>query len=160
MNDLIVQFEPYSVFSPPADADFDEYSFKIGDLFVSGSDSSDWFSLPDILFENKSRKFIGLSFQLNSENLVLVKSFMNQLSSSQIKLELDCGSLDRYKGFGDAPRFEVYFEISDNEICCEFASLYEGCWLFNVEKGDELSTQPYGYWLSMLDDIKLEHRLS
>ena len=160
MDDIIVYFKPYSILIPPEDADFDNYRFRFDGKIICGSEPCDWCSLPDILFEKESRKFIGLSFQLDDEKLEYIESFLNELASPLMVLVSNTNNIDRYQRFGRTSRLELYFESSEKEIDCIFASLYEGCWLFDFENGDEISSQPCGYWLSMVDDIRSEYGLN
>ena len=158
MKEIVICLNPYQIISPPpVGPDVENYSFKKDGKTISGTTLLDWCSLPDILVEKNSRKFIGLSFRLVDEYKNTIENLVTNIASDYCKYFDVVNSIDntRYQGLGDCDYLELYWDLPKEEVCWEFASLIEGCWLYDESEVDENPILiPYGYWLSLVDSIK------
>jgi len=163
MNDIVISFSPFLVSSPPDGADFDCFSFEFDGKKIFGKDVVNWCSLPDILYEENGRRFVGLSFSISEEHLGFAKQLSRSFDHEGVLVlpSSEDGFMSRYEGFGENSRFEIYFSEAKGEVVCEFASLYDGCWLFDSVGSESVkNVAPFGYWISLVGDIKEEYDLT
>lgn len=161
MDNIIVRFTPFGVSDCPKEVDIENYSFDVDGENVSGIDDVEWCSLPDILLDQNSRRFIGLSFSVLDEYAKTIQKLVSIISSHHCCYIQNPSDISRYEGFGDNGRLEIYWSGHEGEIACEFASLYEGCWLYTEsEKNKGSNAMPYGYWLSLVNEIKENYGLN
>ncbi len=161
MDNIVIQFNPFGISDCPEGADIESYSFEVNGENVSGSDDVEWCSLPDILLDKNSRQFIGLSFSVNDEFKGNVQKLVYDIANDSCRYISNSSNTIRYQGFDDNDRFEVYWYNSNCEVACEFASLYEGCWLYtDSERNKDSIAIPYGYWLSLVNEIKGNYNLT
>ncbi len=161
MNDIVIFFNPFEISGDPEEADSEHYRFQKDGKKVIGVDTVELCSLPDILYEEKSRRFVGLSFFINHEYKNTIQKLVKNIANHNCRyISMSDSNNTRYKGFGDNDRFEIYWSNPDGEVVCEMASLFEGVWLYvesDIKKKN--ITKPYGFWLSLVDDIKDTHKL-
>lgn len=114
-----------------------------------------WCALPDILYERDDNRFVGLSFLIERSNYVFVQEMVNKISNSNFRYVKHADNLDRYIGFGDNDRLELYWDRSSDNVFCELASLDTGVWIYrevnNCSGGNEI---PLAFNLLSVTDIK------
>ena len=70
------------------------------------------------------------------------------------------GANDRYAGFGQSDRLEIYWDVYSDRIACELASLDTGAWLYSVaESGQAATSAPIGFSLLCVDEIVAAYNL-
>jgi len=160
MDNIVVRFIPFGISSCPKEADIEGYSFEVDGEKVSGIDDVEWCSLPDILLDQNSREFIGLSFSVVDEYTSVIQKLVDVIANRHCCYIQKPNDISRYKNFGDNDRLEIYWGSNEGEIVCEFASLYEGCWLYTeTESNKGSNAMPYGYWLSLANEVKENYDL-
>ena len=115
----------------------------------------DWCDLPDILYSEGGRNFIGLSFAVTYHFESFVKRIVDLTSNKRIRFV--CASDNNfsiYEGFGCRDRLEIYWDEVD-DVVCELASLDSGAWLFSSTSINNSDREiPCGYNLMSIKEIK------
>jgi hypothetical protein len=115
----------------------------------------EWCSLPDILLESTTRKFVGLSFAVDFGKELVAKRLCSDLKHLRLLQCTDEEFLARYQGFGGGSRFEMIWATA-KLIDCEPASLSDGYWLGIENRG---VLMPCGYRLLGISDLLADHAL-
>lgn len=158
MDDIVITFEPFEISGPPEGSDIEHSSFEKGRKKVKGMCNIETCDLPDLLYEEKSRRLVGFSFSIFPEYKNAFQRLVKKIANDNCRYVSmsDSDKSARYQGFGENDRFEIYWNYYEGEVVCEYASLYvEGSWLYTESdiKKDNV-TNPFGYWVSYVDDIK------
>lgn len=157
MDDIVIRLNPFEISGRPEGAD-EYYSFEKDGERIVGGDYSNWFSLPDLLLDEQDRKFLGLSFPVYEEHKATIRNFVGEINNDGCRYISSSFDSIRYQGFGSNDRVEIYWEKPTSDVICEFASLFQGSWLY-IDSEDDRETIPYGFWLSLVSDIKEDHDL-
>ena len=125
------------------------------------SDLLPWCSLPDILFDETERGFVGLSFPVDIGKERDAQEFFESQRSELLRyfVPQQVEQLQRYEGLGKNGRIEMMWahELGPG-LCCEFASLFHGVWNL-PESVKEASPLPVGYVLMGVQDVIDVHGL-
>lgn len=123
----------------------------------------EWCSLPDILYVEPLREFIGLSFAVDIGQEGFARHLVERSNNSNVRFvpATGLGSLGRYSEFGPCSRLEVFWSMSIEPIKCELASLFDGVWVVNKNGVDHFKgvSVPACYRLFDMDDILFTHEL-
>lgn len=151
-----LEFNPFSVAMPWKD---ELQKFESVEVLSD----VDWCSLPDILYAELSREFVGLSFAVDLGREDFAQRLVEISKSSHVRFvpAIGSGSLDRYSGFGPCSRLEVFWTTSIETIKCEPASLYDGAWVIDESREGYFKgvRVPAYYRLFDMNDILLTHEL-
>lgn len=141
-SDVAIRFFPFEIIS------LDEFLSELKRDKINFRESMlvEWSVLPDILYEGKTNKFLGISFLILENVKYMAMEISKLISDSRCKYIRSSEKLERYVGFGDCDRLEFYFEKTFDDVWCELASLDAGAWVFdrkpNIIEGIEI---PIGY---------------
>lgn len=156
-DNIVIHLNPFEITGVPDGWDGNNYRFIKNGKNIFGVDIVEWCSLPDILMDKKSRQFVGLSFLMVNDHRSDIQTLVSKTANNSCRYILNSDSIHkvRYEDFGSSDRLELYWGNHDAEVVCEFASLFEGCWLFEGSENSMSSNQmPYGFWLSLVESIK------
>ena len=163
VDDIILRVLPYEVSRFPYWADAGNYRLIVDGEEMVGTDEVDWCSLPDILYDEQGRGFLGLSFPVHLGDEEFAQNMVHRTRDKRAVYIPVSGTNvpSRYIGFGKCSRLELYCAAPQSSVACQFASLFHGCWICgsrNPVPGKTL--EPFGYWLSMVGDVIETHGLA
>lgn len=121
----------------------------------------EWCAFPDILFSDETRKFIGVSFPISKKYEPFVVDMARQIRDERFRyVSVIDDNCDRYVGFGQNNRLEIYWDFCLNGISCELASLDTGAWIYPSAKvGSDTTTIPLGFNLLAVGEILTAYNL-
>lgn len=157
-DEIIIRFEPYAIACMPNRVDHE----VISSLGVTVKLMQvEWCVLPDILFDEKNRKFLGLSFLVSQSHAYFVKKMVSRIRDKRCQyVSRNEDADDRYAGFGQSDRLEISWDVYSDRAVCELASLDTGAWLYSVaESGQAATSVPIGFNLMCVDDIVTAYNL-
>jgi hypothetical protein len=146
---------------------FTPFSVSFHDREVALSESEvemdllSWCSLPDILFEGKERRFVGLSFPVDVGKEAAALAFTGSQKSELLRClspqQAEWSS--RYSDFGRTGRLEMMWAKEVGvAMQCEFASLFNGAWRLQGPSKEAVS-MPTSYVLMDIQNLLDEHGL-
>ena len=149
IKNILFRFTPFKI------------TFLDGEVLVKESEfESDllpWCSLPDILFEDTQRRFVGLSFPVDIGKEREAQEFFKSQRSELLRyfMPQQAEQLPRYAGFGKNGRIEMMWSPElETGLRCEFASLFHGVWSL-----PDSGHSPAGYVLRDIQDLIAAHGL-
>lgn len=123
----------------------------------------EWCSLADILYEDSTREFIGLSFAVDLGKESFAKNIVAISASAHCKYIVanDLAECIRYEGFGGNDRIELFWKLPSTAAKCLYASMFTGFWFteINSEKKAKELMAPSGYYFADIEAVAVDYDL-
>ena len=121
------------------------------------------FSMPDLLIERQTRRFVGLTFALYDDEWTDIKAILDELDP-RVNRYNDVSSSEakrQYRECGEAHWWELRWAPAA-ELDYDAAQLMCGQWLCLYKLGEGLSWThvPVGFALTHIDEILRDHHLT
>jgi hypothetical protein len=153
---------------PPARVALLESTWSIGGrVLIRGEEFDEkpmpWFSMPDLLIERQTRRFVGLTFWLYDHEWADTKAIIDELDPRVIRYN-DVSSSEAKRLYGESGEHH-WCELQwapATELDYDLAQLMCGQWvcLYKVGEGLSWTDVPVGFALTHIDEILRDHHLT
>jgi hypothetical protein len=121
-----------------------------------------WCSLADILYDELTREFIGLSFSVFLGKEIAAKELLKGADVNYFRYVSrdDATSYQKYNGSGTNDRIELFWKIPTNSCGYIYASMMMGYWFAKLsEQSDDGLNSPCGYYFFDIEGTTAEYDL-